>query len=376
MSKITYQFEYDRRLRACFIGAGGHSFRNIYPALQYAPIDLQAVCDINPDRARDYARAFGAARSYSDHLEMLATEQPEVTFVVTSYDEDGQVQATRLAADALRAGSHVWMEKPTASSLQQVKELQQVSEQTGRQVMTGIKKVFTPAMRKAKAIMESPEFGPVSSISVRYPQSLPPESDRRDGRAMRGFLDHIYHPGAVLGFLGGPVDRLSYEWEPNAGGSVSTLRFTSGVIGSLHLAAGAASNAPLERVEIIGRGANVVIDNSVKITYYRPGAKPSYGRESSYIVDDAVAPLSWEPEFSLGQLYNKNLFYLGYVPEILHFCDAVLTDSAPTLGTLEQVCDIMALYETYQDLPAGVIGRVEQTGAAHASGAPSDEGAA
>jgi predicted dehydrogenase len=361
MSKITYQFEYDRRLRACFIGAGGHSFRNVYPALQYAPIDLRAVCDIAIDRARDYARAFGAAEAYSDHHQMLAAEQPEVTFIVTAYDDDGQVQATRLAADALRAGSHVWMEKPTASTLQQITELQRISTETGRLVMTGIKKVFTPAMQKAKLIMDSPEFGPVSSISVRYPQSLPPEDDRHDGVAMRSFLDHIYHPGAVLGYLGGPVERLSYEWEPNSGSSVSALRFSSGVIGSLHLAAGAAPNAPLERVEIVGQRANVVIDNGVKITYYRPGAHPSYGRESSYIVPDEVAPLTWEPEFSLGQLYNKNLFYLGYVPEILHFCEAVQSGSELTLGTLEQVSRIMALYEAYQDLPAGVIGRVSQS---------------
>ncbi|GAA4426594.1 hypothetical protein GCM10023169_25540 [Georgenia halophila] len=360
MTDITYSFEYGTTLRAGFIGAGGHSFRNVYPALQYAPIDLCAVCDTDLGRAEKYAKQFGAGRAYSDHHEMLAAERPEVVFIVTGYHEDGEVQATELAADCLRAGANVWMEKPTASTSAAVRALARTSEEAGRLVMTGLKKMFTPAMQKVRAIIDSDEFGPLASISVRYPQSLPPEGERFDGRAMRGFLDHIYHPAAVLTYLAGAVSRMSYEWEPANEGSVAALKFESGAVGSLHLAAGSASTSPLERVEVVGRGGNVVVENGVRVTYYRSGAKQTYGRSASYVVPDEVAPLTWEPEYSLGQLYNKNLFYLGYAPEILHFCEAVRGSADLTLGTLDQVAQIMALYETYQRLPAGEVGSVRE----------------
>jgi predicted dehydrogenase len=358
MSEITYQFEYENRIRAAFIGAGGHSFRNVYPALQYAPIDLVAIADHQPSRAQAYARQFGATATYGDHRDMLAVEKPDAVFIVTGYDDDGSVQATAIALDALEAGAHVWMEKPTAATSAAVAELTRASDRTGRLVMTGLKKIFTPAMQKVKQIITSPEFGPVSSISVRYPQSLPAPQERGDKNAMRQFLDHIYHPGAVLGFLGGPIERMSYEWEPTNGATVTSLRFASGAIGQLHLVAGSPINAPFERTEVVGAGGSVIVENSVRVTYYRAGAAPVYGRESSYIVDDTVAPLFWEPEFSLGQLYNKNLFYLGYVPEVLHFCAAVRGEAPLTLGTLEQAAQIMALYDTFQRLPAGVAGPV------------------
>ena len=61
-----------------------------------------------------------------------------------------------------------------------------------------------------------------------------------------------------------------------------------------------------------------------------------------------MAPLHWEPEFSLGQLYNKNLFLLGYVPEILHFCESVLSDRPISKGTLADVRGIVELYELYR----------------------------
>jgi predicted dehydrogenase len=354
MTDITYNFEYERRLKACFIGAGGHSYRNIYPSLRYAPVDLAAVCDVDGDRAAQYAQLFGAGRSYTDHREMLAAETPEVVFIVTAYHPDGRVQATDLAQDVLAAGAHVWMEKPTAASLAEVRDLEASSERHGRFVMTGLKKMFFPTIEKLKSIIDSPEFGRVSSIAVRYPQALPPPERRGDLVAMQSFLDHIYHPAAILLHLMGPVDRMSYEWEPANGAAAVSLRFKSGAIGSLHFAAGQSGTSPLERVEVIGNRANAVVENGVRLTYYRRAALPSYGRAASFIQDDHEAPIVWEPECSLGQLYNNNLFYLGYVPEILHFCDSVLSGTPPAKGTLQDAARIMALFEAFQRTPAGV----------------------
>ncbi|WP_342236243.1 Gfo/Idh/MocA family protein [Inquilinus sp. OTU3971] len=354
MTDITYNFEYERRLKACFIGAGGHSYRNIYPSLRYAPVDLAAVCDVDGRRAADYARLFGAGRSYTDHREMLAAERPDVVFIVTAYHPDGRVQATDLAQDVLAAGAHVWMEKPTAASLAEVRDLEAASERHGRFVMTGLKKMFFPTIEKLKSIIDSPEFGRVSSIALRYPQALPPPERRGDLVAMQGFLDHIYHPAAILLHLMGPVDRMSYEWEPANGAAVVSLRFRSGAIGSLHFAAGQSGTSPLERVEVIGDRANAVVENGVRLTYYRRAALPAYGRARSFIQGDHEAPILWEPECSLGQLYNNNLFYLGYVPEILHFCDSVLAGTPPSKGTLQDAARIMALFEAFQRTPAGV----------------------
>ena len=44
------------RIRAGFIGCGSHSFRNIYPALQFAPVELVATCDLQLEKARAFAR--------------------------------------------------------------------------------------------------------------------------------------------------------------------------------------------------------------------------------------------------------------------------------------------------------------------------------
>ena len=356
---VRYNFEYERKVRACFIGAGGHAFRNVYPTFQYAPVDLLAICDLDRGRAEAFARQFGARAAYTDYREMLAKERPEAVFIVTAYDADGRPQATALAHEALAAGAHVWMEKPTAASVAEVRALMAASALHGRFVMTGLKKTFFPSIVKAKEISREPAFGRPVALTLRYPQAMPPLEQRDDLNNVRGLLDHLPHPGSIIHFLMGEIATLSYEWEPTSGGSLTTMRFRSGAIGTLHLVGGGSGSSPLERLELVGEHASVVVDNGVKVTHYRPASRPAYGRSASYLVSDDEAPLVWEPEFSLGQLYNKNIFYLGYVPEVLHFCESVLTNTPPEKGTLAASLEIAKLFEVYRTTPPGTMVAIE-----------------
>jgi predicted dehydrogenase len=203
--RVLYNFEYERKIRVAFIGAGGHAFRNVYPTFQYAPVDLVAICDLDADRAKAYARQFGALATYTDHHEMLANEKPDAVFIVTNYDEQGRPRATQLALDAMDAGSHVWMEKPTAGSVGDVQRLIESSERSQRYVMTGLKKTFFPSIVRAKEIIDAEEFGKPVSITLRYPQPMPPLEKRGDLRNVTSLLDHTPHPGSIIHELMGPI---------------------------------------------------------------------------------------------------------------------------------------------------------------------------
>jgi predicted dehydrogenase len=344
---VTYNAEYPRRLRTCFIGCGGHAVRNVYPTFLYAPVELTAVCDLDAERAAWCARQFGAERSYGDYRVMLEKERPEAVFVVTNYGEDGRPKYPAIAMDAMRAGAHVWIEKPPAASSAEVRAMRRVEEEAGRFTFVGLKKMFFPANRKAKEIVSSREFGEISAITARYPQALPPFDKRQDPWAMLGFLDHVVHPHSLLKYLAGPLSSIYVERAPG-GAAVSALRFESGAVGSLLFSHGQSGYSPFERTEVVGEGANVVVDNSTRVTYYRQGVpKGGYGRAGDYYETVGEAPLVWEPEFSLGQLYNKGLFLLGYAPETLYFCDCVLNDRKPAVAGLDDALEMLLVYEAY-----------------------------
>lgn len=357
--RVGYSFEYERRLRVGFVGCGGHSWRNVYPVLQYAPVELVAVADPVEGRAAAYARQFGAPAHYRDHQEMLARERLDAVFVVTDYDARGHPRYPGIAVDAMRAGAHAWIEKPPAATADEVRQMLDAERETGKFVQVGYKKMFFPAIAKAKEIISrQAEFGLPAQIYVRYPQRLPSLDERQAAsRPMISFLDHFFHPAAIVHRLMGPVRRVSYTREPHNGGSFSTMTFASGAVGVMHLAAGQSGTSPLERVEVVGAGANVVVENGVKLTYYRRGGRGpgGYGRAASFIGADEEAPMVWEPEFSLGQLYNKNLFALGYAPEVLYFCDRVLEGRRPAYANLDDTLAMMRWYEAYRHAEGTVI---------------------
>lgn len=345
-------------IRAGFIGCGGHAFRNIYPCLKFAPVNLIATCDLVEERATEFARTFGAQRPYRNHVDMLKQEDLDAVFIVTGYDERNRPLYPPLAIDCMRAGCDVWIEKPPAASVSEIEEMMAVEEETGKFVLVGVKKAFFPAIQRMKEITEREEFGGISSIYLKYPQYIPDETEKEltTSNRMRGFLDHIVHPGSVIDHVCGKIEHLSYERSLNGGGVVS-MNFKSGATGVLHMTHGRSGTSPLERVEVIGHGANVIVDNGVKLTYYRPGSRGSggYGRALSFMGDDSDAPITWEPEWSLGQLYNKQIFLLGYAFEVIEFAECVLEKKKPTRGNLESARELMKLYEAFMHAPGTIV---------------------
>ena len=338
------------RARVGFIGCGGHSFRWIYPALQFAPVELIATCDRDADRAARYARQFGAERSYADHRAMLGQEELDGVLIVTGYDAEGRPTYPPLAENCMRAGCHVWMEKPPAATSAEIERLIATSRETGQHGMVGLKKVFFPAVSKVKEIIQREDFGRPTTIYARYPQLIPSEAEKgslKEG-ALRGFLDHIMHPASVLVHLLGPPQTLTYQ-RSVSGAGFALLRWASGATGCLHFAHGQSGTSPLERLEVVGEGANVVVDNGVKLTFYRRGGRGpgGYAGATSFIGPDEGAPIHWEPQFSLASMEAKTLALEGFIQEVSEFARCCVTGEPPEKAGLEDALWAMRIYEAF-----------------------------
>ena len=344
------------------LGCGSHSFRNIIPAYHFAPVDLVATCDLDRSRAEAFAADLGADRAYGDLDELLADDEVEAVFIVTNCDERGRPRYPELAVRCLEAGRHVWIEKPPAASCDEIEAMMAAAESAGRQVGVGLKKMFFPANQKAKELISRPEFGPVSLATFVYPQAIPTRDEfaryldlEEPVGAVVGFLDHLCHPVSLMIYLLGPPKSLHFE-RSTAGAGAATFTFASGAVATLALTNGASSNGGMERTTVVSsRGLDVVVDNNIRVHYRRTPVR-GYGDVPSYFGGEpGETSASWEPEFSLGQLYNKGLFLLGYYNEIAEFATAVLEDRALENGTLEQAWQVTAVFEAFAQGPGETI---------------------
>lgn len=349
------------RIRAGFIGCGSHSFRNIFPTFQFAPVDLIAVCDLDIEKANAFAAQFAADSAYDDYEKMLAEEELDAVFVVTNYDDRGRPRYPEIASRCLAAGVHVWIEKPPAASCAEIERMQAAAAESGKHVLVGLKKMFFPANEKAKALMDDESFGRTQLVTLQYPLYTPTVDELQAYRAGRkaprvvGFLDHLCHPVSLMLFLLGMPETLFYQRSEN-GAAAATFSFASGSVAALHLTCGAGKDGGMERTTIVSdAGRHITVENNLRVRLHRSG-KHVYGATPDYYAgEDEAASLVWEPEFSLGQLYNKGLFLLGYYGEVAAFAESVLAGIAPAKGTLAQAWQATRIFEAFAEGPGRVI---------------------
>jgi predicted dehydrogenase len=333
---MSYQRDFEKRLRVAMVGAGSHGYRNLLPALHYLPVKLQAVCDINGDLARRTAEEYGAT-GYAQTAEMYAREQLDAVFLSVSPERHPD-----LACEALDAGLHVWMEKPPSIRVAGVERM--MAHRRDRVVVVGFKKAFMPSVDKVREILSMPAHQPLRTMLAVYPMTLPEDGNAALESGQTARWQNFCHPLALMLAVGGNVAEV-VSHRGRHGGGCCALRFASGALGTLHLADGAPQGAPHERYEFFGKDCRVIIENCLAVTLHR--ARPfDYHRSTHYAPPGLdTGTVTWEPQNGLATLENKALFTQGIYGEMRCFCDCILERKRPEVGSLEFSLHLMKVYE-------------------------------
>lgn len=335
---MTYQRDFEKRVRIGLVGAGSHAYRNILPALNYAPVELVAVCDIDIDRAARTAAQYGASASFATTAEMYDNCELDAVLLCVSYQLHPQ-----LTIEAFERGLHVWLEKPPAARAYELAEM--IEMRRDRVAVVGLKKMFQPATRKAVEIVGQEGITPLRSMLAVYPMSVP--ADREAALAnpdISRWLSDGCHPLSLMIEVGGPVDAVTVVRGARGGGAC-LLEFASGAVGNLHLGEGTPISQPFEYYGFFGEDYRVDIENSLLVRYQR-GIPFAYGQALSFAPEGYDhGALVWEAQNGLNTLENKALFTQGIYGELMHFCGCILDGSRASIGTLEDALAVAEIYE-------------------------------
>lgn len=336
---MIYQRDNERTLALGIVGVGQHAYRNILPALNYLPVTLRAICDLNPQVAARTARQYGVPNTYTSTAEMYENEDLDAVLLCVSHELH-----PRLAIEAFGQGLHVWMEKPPAMRTAEVAEM--IRHRGDRVCVVGFKKMFMPAAGKVREILADPRYGPVQSMAAIYPIARFPWDGREvlEKRKSTSWLKNGCHPLALLLDIGGPVDSVAL-FQGERQGAACLLRFENGSIGNLHLVDNGTRGQPLERYSFFGNACHVEVENSLRVTFQR-GMAFDYGSTVDYTGQGLeTGAVVWEPQNHLSSLENKAVFTQGVHGELLHFCECALGGRPAERGTLEFAHEVMKVYE-------------------------------
>ena len=249
---MTYQRDYERRIRIGLGGAGSHAYRNILPALNYLPVEITSICDIDGERAAVTAAQCGAAHVFQSTRDLFRAGTIEAVLLCVSHQSHAA-----LAIEAFEHGLHVWVEKPPASRAAQIPEM--LAARGDRVAVVGYKKAFQPATRKVVEILKQAGASSLRSMLAVYPMSVPigREQALAQRDSSRWLLDGC-HPLSLMLEIG-RTRRRGDRGAGHTGRRSLPPRVLLRGCRNLHLAEGAPVSQPFEHYSFFGESFRVDI---------------------------------------------------------------------------------------------------------------------
>jgi predicted dehydrogenase len=143
---------------------------------------VKYVVDPSPERRAFVESNFPRTRALDEYAAALSDS--EVTGVVIATPAGTHFQ---LAKEALLAGKHIFVEKPLATKVAEVDELDRLAKERGLVVMAGHTFIYNAAVRYVKKLLDAGELGEIRYI---YSQRLNLGRIRSDIDALWNFGPH------------------------------------------------------------------------------------------------------------------------------------------------------------------------------------------
>jgi predicted dehydrogenase len=252
-----------RPVRIGLVGPGSFATRVLVPALVRAGARLELVGGGAGRSAEAAARNLGFARVATDGEAVV--DDPSVDAVVISTRHASHATLTQRA---LRAGKHVFCEKPLALTLQELDDVLEAAEQSPGILAVGFNRRYSPLLRELREFVADGSHV-VATYRVNA-GAIPPDHWVHDlsqggGRA----LGELCHFVDSLAFVSSSAVRsvfavgygspdLALQARDNL---VVSLEFADGSVGSIVYAADGSVRLPKERLEVFSGVTAAVLDD-------------------------------------------------------------------------------------------------------------------
>ena len=300
------------RLKAAVIGHTGHgdyghALEGIFQGR--AGVEVVALADPEPEGRAKAAAKIGAPRAYADFRELLDKEKPNLVSIAMRHAD----QHHAIALAALRAGAHVYCEKPFVTTPAEGDELLAEAGRRGLRIAVAHTMRMMPIMARFKQAVAGGLLGDLVELRAHGKQE-----SRAGGEDMMVLGTHLFD--LLRLFLGDPVScsaRVLWQGRditardgrlvkdnvgPVAGDQVfAQFAFPNGVNASFTSAGKLRETAGHWGIELLGSkgAARINCDISPNIFLRRASAWKASGRTDQWEPFDSASVAS-PPAHNLG----------------------------------------------------------------------------
>jgi len=251
------------------IGAGNYASTMLLPFLK-SNANLIGISTATGINAKDKASKFGFKYATTDYREILSDQEIDTVVIATRHN-----QHARMVIDALESNKNVYVEKPIAITIEELRSVYKCMSNKDRILTVGYNRRFSSSVRFLK-----------EQLKKNYPYSIYYQVNA-------GFipLDKWYQSpdqgGRIIGEVCHFIDTIQYlidsdpvevfagsttiEGMPEQDNSYITIRFNNGSSAVIAYLADGDKNYSKEKILITGYKTNIEFDNFKTVTVFKNG---------------------------------------------------------------------------------------------------------
>lgn len=306
-----------KKLNIGIVGAGRIGKVHAASITYHIPqAQIAMVTDVYEPAARALAETYGVPRYSTDYMDIVNDPDIDAVLVCSPTPTHADISIA-----AMKAGKHVFCEKPVDLTIEKIKKTAQVAQETGRKLQIGFNRRFDHNHGKVQQMAANGTLGNVELIKItsRDPEPPSPEYAASSGGL---YIDMMIHDFDMAMFLAGCdvtevyamgtslVDKRIGE-AGDVDTAIVTLTFANGALGVIDNSRRAAYGYD-QRVEVFGSLGMAAGEND---------------GDSTVKVSTAAGVVSDKPQYFFLERYMAS-----FVEEMRQFIAAITEDKDVPVG--------------------------------------------
>jgi len=174
------------------------------PAKKVLEVEGTAIAARDPDRAREFAKANGILRVLGTYEDLI--NDPEIDVI---YNPLPNSLHCEWSIRALRAGKHVFCEKPIASNAMEAERMAHVADETGLLLVEAFHYRYHPLADRIHELIRTGVIGKLQRVEGNFSVPIPPTNIRFDWNLAGGAtMDLGCYPLHMIRYFSGMTPRV------------------------------------------------------------------------------------------------------------------------------------------------------------------------
>ncbi|UTW67114.1 bi-domain-containing oxidoreductase [bacterium SCSIO 12643] len=249
------------------VGAGNFTKMTMLPALKGTGANLQYIVSAGGVNGTALAQKYEITNSTTDYNQVLTDSDVDIVMITTRHNLHA-----KMVIDALNDDKHVFVEKPLALNIDELKSIEESYSKSKGSLMIGFNRRFSPHTEKMKALLGNSQMNVIATMNAG---AIPANVWVHDMAVGGGrIIGEACHYIDLIIFLTGSMvksvcmNAMGENPAENTDNASIMLKMENGSTGVINYFANGSKSYSKERLEVYSQERTLVMDNFLKTEGY------------------------------------------------------------------------------------------------------------